>query len=98
MLIGILKVTRVPSPEGVLGGFYDGSARSLSMLHNRIDFGFGRNIVSNRELRSTRLTCSETCIMSEAFAWPEGELESILQVKENDCAMFEFLSDYALRL
>gem|GEM_PF-6160465 len=36
--------------------------------------------------------------MSKTFAWPDGELESGLQLEESNRTMLEFFSDNALGL
>ena len=36
--------------------------------------------------------------MSKTFAWPDGELESGLQLKESNRTVLEFFSDNALGL
>ena len=54
MLIGILKVTRVPAPEGFLSRLYDDGASIFRLFHNRINFCLGRNVMPERECCGAR--------------------------------------------
>lgn len=41
---------------------------------------------------------AEPCVMGEATAWPEGELQARLKIEEGDRAMVEFRANDAKRV
>ena len=96
--VGILKVTRVTSPEGILRRFDDDRTRFPCLLHDVIDLGPGRNVMSKSEIGGTRLARGKAGIMRETFARPDGKLESGLQIEEGNRSMLELVSDDTFRL
>ena len=53
VLVRILKITRVATPEGIMSILYDHRSRFSSLLHDCIDFLFGRHVMSKREFCRT---------------------------------------------
>jgi len=51
MVIRILKIACVTAPKGFLSRLHDNRTSILCLLHNRIDFRLGRNVMSECELR-----------------------------------------------
>ncbi len=48
MLIRILKVAGITAPKSFLSWFYDNRTGIFCLLHDRIDLGLGRNVMSKR--------------------------------------------------
>jgi hypothetical protein len=74
MLIGILKVARVTTPEGVLSRLYDNGASAFRLLHHCIDFCLRRDVMSECEFSGTWVALRKAGIEGDALAWPDRKL------------------------
>jgi hypothetical protein len=95
MAIRILKVSCVATPESVPGRSHNGSAGILCLLHHRIDFSFGSNIVCKCELRGSRVALWDASVLRDARSRPDGEFQSCLQIKEGNRSVLKLLPDDA---
>ena len=74
MPIGILKVTGVTSPEGILRRLHEQGARALRLRHQCIDFGHGRDVMPEGEFGGACAAQGQAGIMGNARARPDRQL------------------------
>src|SRR5919107_2098576 len=67
VLVRILKITRVATPKGIVSILYDHRSCRSSLLHNCIDFLFGRHVMSKREFCRTRRSHRGAGILGDAL-------------------------------
>jgi hypothetical protein len=68
-----------------------------SVFHDRIDFLPAAHVVADGQLCRTALGLGNACIVREIVTWPDGQLQSRLQVEKCDGTMLEFFADDAFR-
>ena len=78
MMIGVLKIASVTTPKSILRWLNDNSACDLRLLHNGIDFGDGRYVVTNREFGGVGNAYWNPCIVSQTLARPNCEFQAWL--------------------
>ena len=97
MLIRILEVTRVASPERVLGWLYDSGTRRLSLCHHRINLGFGSSVVTQGKFRGTRHTNWKPSVARKTFTRPERKSQPGLKLKERNRPNLKLLTNDPFR-
>jgi len=91
MLVGILEVARIASPERLLRRFDDPAARGPGLCHYSINFGSRRDVVRETQVRCAATAQWQPCVLREARAGPERQPKSGLKVEEGDGSMLELL-------
>src|SRR5215208_3680995 len=97
MSIWILEIAPVTSPKGVFGGLHYLCTCFSRLLHNSVNFFFTTHIVSDRKLGSTMSSFRNVRVMRNAISRPNCELQTMMQIKKSDSAMFELFANDSLR-
>ena len=97
MPIRVLERARVATPKCVVRRVGDRRARFFDLGHNRIHFGFARDIVTERALCRASRTKRNFGFMGERCTGANGEFQAMLKIKEGDGAMLILRADDALR-
>lgn len=98
MLIRVLEVAGVSTPESIASGLRDDGARFLRLIHHRVDFGFGSDVVPDAELGRAPAPHRHSDVVREARPRPERELQAGLELEERDGAVLELRADNAFGL
>jgi hypothetical protein len=69
----------------------------LDLRHDRIHFGFARDIVAEGTLGRASRAKRNFGFMGERCAGPNGEFQAMLKIKEGDGAMLKLRADDPLR-
>src|SRR5688572_789842 len=96
--VRILEIPGVAAPESVGSWLHDRRAGVARLIHDRIDFVSGRDVVAKCEVGRTRAADLESRVMSEACARPDRQLQAALQIEEGDSPVLEFPADNAVGL
>src|SRR5262245_32117006 len=96
--VRVLEVAGVTAPEGVTRRLYDDGTRGHRLVHHRIDFGLGSDVVPDAELRRARAAGRNPRVMGNALPRPERKLQPCLEIEERHCPIFELRADDSLRL
>ena len=97
MLIWILKIASIPPIERLLCRLDDRCPCGFRLLHHQVDFFFTADIVSKGKIRRTWGLNREVGVVSKACSWPKSKLHPVLQLKEDDRSVLEFVPDDSLR-
>ena len=97
MPIRVLERAGVATPKCVVRLVGDRRTRFFDLRHNRIHFGFARDIVTERALSCASRAKRNFGFMGERCAGPNGELQAMLKIKEGDGAILKLRADDALR-
>ena len=93
MPVWVLEISCVASPESILCWFDYICSCFFCKLHDFIDFCLTHDIMLESDLCRRDVFERDTCIMCDAFPWPEGELQSILHIDKCDISILELFSD-----
>ena len=97
MLVGILEVASISTPERLMGWFDDDSTGFTRLIHGRINFLPRCDVMPQRELGGADTSHRKSRIMCNALARPNRELQPWLQVKEGHRTVLKILSNYPPR-
>src|SRR5215213_5808554 len=97
MPIRILEIARVTSPKGIFGGLHYLCTCFSRLLHNSVNFFFTTHIMSDRKLGRTMSSFGHVRVVSNAISGPNCELQTRLQIKKSDSAVFKLLTNDSLR-
>src|SRR5688500_9974544 len=95
MAVGILEISGISAPEGLLSGLHQVSSGGNGLAHDRIDLAFTPDIMTDREFGGAAAGLCDPGIVGDVAARKERELDSVLQVKEHDRPMLELRADNA---
>src|SRR5215210_4428815 len=97
MPIWILEIACVTSPKGIFGGLHYLCTCFSRLLHNRVNFFFTTHIMSDRKLGRTMSSFGDVRVTSNAISRPNCELQTRLQIKKSDSAIFKLFPNDSLR-
>src|SRR5205823_4778090 len=89
MIIGVLKIASIAAPKRLFGRLDDLCSRSFGLFHNRVNFFFTTDIMSNGELGRTVSRFGSVRVISNVGSSPNGELQTGLHIKKGDGSVFE---------
>jgi hypothetical protein len=95
MVIRVLKIAGVTTPKSIPRWFDNSGARAPCLLHDGIDFGCGRDVVTDRKFRGAWNAERNSRIVSETLARPDCEFQARLQIEEGHGPMLEFRANDA---
>jgi hypothetical protein len=99
MTVGVLKVTRISAPKGLLRGFRNPCAGRAGLTHNGVHFALASDVVAEGELGGAPTTgCCHTRIKSEVRTGEKRKLEAMLQIEDNYGAVLELSANNAFAL
>src|ERR671911_338681 len=97
MPIRILEIARVASPKGIYGGLHYLCTCFSRLLHNGVNFFFTTHVMPDRKLGRTMSSFGNVRVMSNAVSRPNRELQTRLQIKKSDSAIFKLSTNNPLR-
>src|SRR5215203_2140 len=97
MPIWVLEIARITSPKGIFGGLHYLCTCFSRLVHKSVNFFFTTHIMSDRKLGRTMSSFGHVRVMSNAISKPNCELQTTLQIKKSDSAVFKPYTNDSLR-